>query len=78
MASGLRAIGGLFGFGRPEVDQAAMRNANRERLNAQGDDLELQGRSEEARLRSARGGRRVALASQRNLARLSAASETLG
>lgn len=75
MAKVLRGVGRLFGFGEPQVDRDAMAAQNRARLRAEAKDQEAQSDEEAARIRSMRGGRRSALASQLNL---SGGGETLG
>jgi hypothetical protein len=74
MAGVLRGVGKLFGFGDPKVDPDLMAAENRAKLKARADEQALQQDAEAARIRSARGGRRAALASQLNLGQ----GETLG
>jgi hypothetical protein len=60
----MRGIGELFGFGRPKVNRSLEAHQNRERIRARGDEAEAEAEADAARIRSARGGRRAALASQ--------------
>lgn len=72
MSGVVRSVGKMFGFGRPKVDKGMLALENRRKLREQERGLDLEQREEASRLRSARGGRRAALASQFNL------GETLG
>lgn len=74
MANVLRGVGKLFGFGEPRVDQDLLAADNRAKLRERAKEQDLQQDAEAARARSARGGRRAALASQLNLGQ----GETLG
>ena len=74
MTNVLRGVGKLFGFGEPKVDADLMAAENRAKLKARATEQDLQQDAEAARIRSARGGRRAALASQLNLGQ----GETLG
>lgn len=64
MANALKGLGQMFGFGRPRVDKDLMAQENRARLREQAKAQDLEADGEAARQRSARGGRRAALASQ--------------
>lgn len=64
MSGAFREIGKAFGFGKPKPDQDLLAAERREKLNAKGDQAELEAQADAQRIRASRGGRRAALASQ--------------
>lgn len=64
MSNLLRSIGEVFGMGDPKVDQDQLRYEQRLKMREREKSLDLEAQEQASRQRSARGGRRAALASQ--------------
>jgi hypothetical protein len=64
MSNAFRAIGELFGFGSPKVNEGLMAAERRAKLNEQGKNAELEAEADAQRIRASNSGRRAALASQ--------------